>query len=333
MRVVPPTALHKSAMKQAYSVDDLPWHLGVDRSRPFAPESLSHLFYCPSYTLLTEEEKTTYSQVIGLAIAEQFVFLEEYLLVPAVEGVLDKLGRRLDPVLRQCLLDFIIEEYKHSEMFWRLLEAAAPDWYAERQAKVYQATGGRKTLLEWLTNHPTFFVLWIWMGVLFEERTIDLHRKYSADPKVDPLFKEVHRFHMLDESRHVRIDEHLLKEIYLPAPDWVKRLNVALMKRILGMYTAPKLAPMKAIGLMIERHPRLAEHEATFRRDIAGLRQNRAFQTANYSRQVLPQTFHHLDQFPEMRGLGDALPLYSHDPHSPDPQQEPHDDRPVAEHG
>ena len=129
MKLAAADGLHERARTKAYTIDDVPYANGVDRSRGYAPASISHLAYTPSYERLNEEERRMYSQGIGLAIAEQFIFLEEHLLIPALEGVMARIGRRIDPTVRMCFLDFIAEEYKHSAMFWRLLETAEPELY------------------------------------------------------------------------------------------------------------------------------------------------------------------------------------------------------------
>jgi hypothetical protein len=175
---------------------------------------------------------------------------------------------------------------------------------------VYRQSNLKRRALSLMTDWPTVFAFWVWLGVLFEERTIDLYKKYDADPSVDPLFKEVHYFHMLDEARHVRIEEHLLAEVYDPSPSWLKQVNVALLNQVLGLFTHPKTSPKVAIEHVMQRSPRLREFAAEFDRDIKALGENVAFQQANYSRDVLPQTFGLLDEYPEMAGLTKGLPLY-----------------------
>ncbi|MBC7545089.1 MAG: diiron oxygenase [Candidatus Sericytochromatia bacterium] len=311
MKLAAPEQLHERARVKAFTADDIPYAMGVDHGRGFAPTSMCHLSYTPSYERLNEAERRLYSQIVGQAIAEQFIFLEEHLLIPALEGVMQRMGGRLGTTLRMCFLDFIAEEYKHSDMFWRLLETAYPDQYPQREAAVYRQSKLKARMLTLMTDWPTFLTVWIWLGVLFEERTIDLFRKYEADPAVDPLFKEVHRFHMLDEARHVRIEEHLLAEVYDRTPAWQRQLNARLLNRVLRMFTHPSTSPRVAIEIVMQRHPRLRAFAAEFDRDIAGLGQNMTFQQANFSRGVLPQTFNLLDEYPEMTHLREGLPLYN----------------------
>jgi hypothetical protein len=310
MKLAEPERLHERAREKAFGIDAVDYATGVDKTRPYAPASLCHLAYSPSYERLNAEERLIYSQVVGLAIAEQFIFLEEHMLIPALEGVMARMGRKLGTSLRMCFLDFIEEEYKHSEMFWRLLETAEPEMYKVRQPMVYRQSNFKRRALSLITDWPTVFAFWVWLGVLFEERTIDLYKKYEADPSVEPLFKEVHWYHMLDEARHVRIEEHLLAEVYNPSPSWLKSVNVTLLNQVLGLFTHPKTSPRVAIEHVMRRSPRLRQYAAEFERDIRALGENPGFQQANYSRDVLPQTFGLLDEYPEMAGLTTGLPLY-----------------------
>lgn len=311
VRLIDPAKLHAQAELHHVRLESLPWADGVDASRPFAPETLAQLYYAPSWELLDADDRREYARVVGLALAEMFIFLEEMLLVPAVAAFAAKRRKTLDPALLACLNDFVEEERVHSEMFKRLLAAADPAAGPARKPRVY---GGRVLVnlaLRTMMRFPEVFICWIWLAQFFEERTIDLFRQYQAAPEVEPLFTAVHRAHMVDETRHVSIDHHLVAALWDPAPLWLRRVNVWLLSRILGLFTAPTTSPTQAVAAMIARAPRLEAHRETFMRDIAGLRDNEAFQRANYSREVLPRTFALMDRYPELEGVRAAVPLYT----------------------
>ncbi|MNS25667.1 P-aminobenzoate N-oxygenase AurF [compost metagenome] len=309
--LIDPAILHRQATQHAFDLDTIPWAQGIDPTRHFAPEAMAQLYHSPSYQLLDADERREFSRVVGLALAEMFIYLEEILLVPAVGTFMAKRGDRLSPDLRACLVDFIEEERKHAEMFWRLLELAAPEAYPTRKPLIYGARPIKNLGLQVMVRLPEVCLCWLWLALIFEERTIDLYRKYQAAPEADPLFASVHRYHMQDETRHVSIDQHLLAELWDPAPMWLRRLNVKLLSGILGMFTSPTTSPMTAVDAVIAKSPRLQARRADFERDIAGLRENMAFQQAHYSREVLPRTFALMDRYPEMAAIRTALPLYT----------------------
>ena len=88
LSVIDAGQLHRQAQKQVFSIEDIPFGEGVDRAKPYAPETLSQLYFTPSYSHFDDRERLLYNQVIALAICEQFIFLEEHLLIPAVENLL-----------------------------------------------------------------------------------------------------------------------------------------------------------------------------------------------------------------------------------------------------
>jgi hypothetical protein len=306
--LVNPRQLHEQALKQAFSLDAIPFDQGVSATSAWAPRAFVPHAYLPSYELLDEGDRAVCAQFAGLAIAELFIYLEEAILVPAVEQVLASRGSALGADLRHCLLDLIEEEHKHTEMFWRLLERARPDWYPTRQLRFQR--GGKRLATRLMTRHPDTFIAWVWVALLFEELTIHVYRHYRDDATVDPLFREVHRFHMLDEARHFRIEQHLLKAFWDPAPFALRAVNARLFGLIMARFVSPRL-PLRALELVFERSPHLRAHEARFRQDIFALAHNDAYQQAYYSRDALPLTFQTFDAYPEMDLLAKILPAYT----------------------
>ncbi len=306
--LVNPRQLHEQALKQAFSLDAIPYEQGVSESLAWAPLAFVPHAYLPSYELLDAGDRALCAQFAGLAIAELFIYLEESILVPAVEQALARRGSALGADLRHCLLDLIEEEHKHTEMFWRLLERARPDWYPNRQLRFQR--GGKRLATRLMTRHPDTFIAWVWVALLFEELTIHVYRHYRDDAAVEPLFREVHRFHMLDEARHFRIEQHLLKAFWDPAPLALRQLNARLFGLIMARFVSPRL-PLKALDLVFERSPHLKVHAPRFRQEILALANNGAYQQAYYSREALPLTFQTLDAYPEMHLLEKILPAYT----------------------
>src|SRR5579872_5068884 len=94
-------AINEQAKKNAFPLDEIPWQLGVDQQKLWGPEDFSHLYYCDAYSLLNDEEKRFYNQVHGTWIAEQFVFLEELLLVNGLNSLMACMGGRIRPEMRE----------------------------------------------------------------------------------------------------------------------------------------------------------------------------------------------------------------------------------------
>ncbi len=307
LSLVDPARLHQQALQNVVSLDSIPFAAGLTAGKRWAPESLIYFSYLPSRHLLTDDDMAFLGEFTALAICEQFIYLEGDILVPAVEHLLARKRGAIGAELRHCMIDLIEEEHRHTEMFWRLLETARPEWYPERKTRIHRAA--RRQLVQLMSRMPETFMPWVWMGLLFEEITVHLYRQYSRDPAVDPLFTEVHRAHMLDETRHFRIEQHLLREVWEPASPGVRAFNARLFGGIMARFVAPN-SPFQALRLLLDHAPHLRQYEATFAADLRELHRNEGFQRNFYSREALPMTFATLDAHPEMAIVSRSVPLY-----------------------
>lgn len=311
LALVDPTILHRQAVARPLDLDKLPWAAGVNPEGWFAPESMTHLLQSPSYRYLNEDERRRYAQVVAFAKAELFIYFEEHLLGPVVQRLLSEPNRfHLRAELVDCLQDFYAEEVQHTEMFWRLLEASAPALYPKRELRIYRSYFSLKLLPGALTRFPDTLIFWVWLAMFIEELTVDLYRQYHEDSRAEPLFKAVYHAHMLDETRHVSIDHHVLESLWETAPMWLRRVNVALLDHVISKVTSPVAAPRAAIEELIQHSPSLEAYRAEFFRDISALGGNMVYQEAHYSRATLPRTFGLLDKYPEMQALRKGFPAY-----------------------
>ena len=306
-------AINEQARRNQFDIEAIPWSLGIDRARFWGPEAMSHLYYCPSYQLLTDEEKRYYNQVHACGICEQFVFLEEILLVKGIQRLADKMGSRLAAPMREAMQTFVVEEIKHGEMFSRLLKLADPEAYARERFVVYRLSKFELGFLDLCLEFPETFVWWVWIAVLFEEKTLDFYRKYKDAPDqgiVDPLFHAIHKFHAKDEVRHFQLDHHFVDMFWAPAAGWKKFVNEKIFHKMMYSFTHPRRTVRHALDRTIAKFPRLAEHRERLLAEVLEVFRNRQWQEAFYSRDVLPQTFALFDRFPELHHMQDAFPLY-----------------------
>jgi fatty acid desaturase len=308
---VPPVQeINAESRARAFRIEDLDWR-PADRDRWFAPECMSHLYFTPVYQELTPEERLGYNQAFAEGISEQFVFLEQVLLVRGLKSFLLRCERQLpQPMVEACQF-FIQEEDKHSEMFRRLLVEANPAVYEKETFHVYRLDASERRFMDRSMEDPTFYLWWIWVATLFEEKTIDFHRKYQNErDRVDPMYASVHRHHCLDELRHLQMDHHFVEALWVPAPAWKKALNVHMLQRIMWSFVHPRRTVVAAVGELVKRHTRLEPMRDRLVREGMGVASLRAWHEATYSRQTLPNTFALFDRFPELHGMSTVLPLY-----------------------
>lgn len=322
MNVLPLETIRKRADQNAYSIDSIDWSRGPDFSRLFFPEHLTPLAHTPIYQELTPDERRTYNQIYGTAINEQFIFLEDRFLVRIVRDLRSRTRHDLPADLVEALDLFFVEEVKHTEMFRRLARATDPERYARADFSYLRLGRLEDAMLAYMGKRPDFFVYWVWLALAFEEKTIDYYRHYQRhmkerpDAPLCPLYTEVHRFHMLDEVRHVQIDHHLIHVFYDRCGALVRKLNFALLARTLRAYTRPRRTNMRIVEELVRRCPRLAPRLDDMKAQLRGLATCREWQEITYSRKNVPQTFAMFDAYPEMHALAGSV-LLCYDPHAP----------------
>lgn len=309
---VPPIErINQLSKEKGYGIEDLDWK-SPDMDKLHAPECMSHLYFTPLYDELTPEERLTYNQAFAEGVAEQFVFLEQVLLVRGLRAFLRLGGKSLpDPLIEACEF-FVQEEDKHSAMFRRLLLESNPEVYEKTVFDIYRLTAQEEKFLATSLESPTLFLWWIWVATVFEEKTIDFHKKYqAARDGMDPMHMRVHRFHCLDELRHLQMDHHFVEALWVPAPWWKRELNAWLFEKVMTSFVRPRRTVIASVNRMVRRHPRLEPMQSRLIEAGMSVHRSRAWHEATYSRETLPNTFALFDRFPELHRMSALLPLYS----------------------
>lgn len=316
--VVPPIAeINRASKVNRFSEDDINWR-PTDPERFHAPESLSHLAYTSVYSELTPEERLTYNHAFADGLSEQFAFLEEELLVRGLKSFLSKAGKSQTADMVEACDFFIEEEEKHSKGFRRLLMESRPEVYEKNRFNVYRLSPGERRFLDVSMDHPTFFLWWVWVATLFEEKTMEFHKAYQANREtVDSLYQEVHKYHAMDELRHFQMDHHFIHALWEPAPAWKKRLNVHLFERMMWSFAHPRRTVTAAVNVLVQRHPRLEPMRDRLIREGMEVAHDRRWHECTYSRTTLPETFHLFDMHPELHGMSRIFPLYEPRPRPP----------------
>jgi hypothetical protein len=167
-----------------------------DSTQKFLPDGLSLV---KRLDFLTEAERTFVSRIQGRTYANLFGLVERFVNAKVLE-----LGRRHafgDQIALEALVRFSDEELKHQELFRRIEVLAAevmPDGYhfaldANEVARV-------------VLCKPTWSVLALTCLIELYTQT---HYKESIAPdgQLSELFRDVFRFHWMEESQHAVLDE------------------------------------------------------------------------------------------------------------------------------
>jgi hypothetical protein len=195
-----------NSQKVAWKEDEILAGRQFDFSKRFLPNKLCGV---DDIECLNDAERRTLNQIMGNAYCHIFAFVEEFIIPTITEAALqDAHG---DKVRFRALLRFAEEELKHQELFRRSIDlfnqgfgstcGLLPDREAVAQAvrsKSQLAVLCLTTVIEWFTQ---------------------LHyREHVRDHSgLDELFRDLLKFHWMEEAQHAKLDTLLIDEIAVRA--------------------------------------------------------------------------------------------------------------------
>jgi hypothetical protein len=274
----------------------------VDYGKRFLPEEFSPLYYTPSYRVLTEAQRLRYNQLQALYFNEQIIFFETAIGRRVLEALLRE---SLPPQLTKGLRQFLEEEQQHTEMFRRLNQHCAPQFYGAGHFYFIQLPRAWMAALSWATQHPRFFPMFLWLMLLQEERSLFYSRRVIAQrEELEAHFVKTHRTHLSDEVGHVRWDEELIEALWHRANPLLRKVNAELFSWMLGeFFNAPKRAQLRVVHELAREFPTLRELVPKMQRQLLALCQDGRYQMSLYSREIVPRAFARFDESPEFHSL------------------------------
>lgn len=167
-----------------------------DFRRKFLPDGLTHVNDLP---FLTADEKRVMSQVQGRTYAGVFGLAERFISAKTLElAVAHGLG---DQAALEGLVRFSDEELKHQELF-RRIEAAI----AAKTPGGYVLVADANDLARTVLRKSTWSVLALTCMVeLFTQ--VHYRESIERDEELSDLYRDVFRFHWLEECQHAVMDE------------------------------------------------------------------------------------------------------------------------------
>jgi hypothetical protein len=168
----------------------------VDLARKLMPDGLSLATRLP---FLDAPACRFFSQVQGRTYANMFGLIERFVNAK----VLDHSRRHFfgDQIALEAMVRFSDEELKHQELFRRIERLAAHD-----MRPGHRFTHDANAVAGVVLGKSTWSVLAL---ICFIELVTQVHFKESIQPDegLCPLFKDVFRFHWMEESQHAILDE------------------------------------------------------------------------------------------------------------------------------
>jgi hypothetical protein len=192
----------EGSVKQAWTVDDCFQSRDFDFAKPFLPERIAGV---SGIGCLDDDEKRLLNQIRANSYCHIFAFVEEY-IVPMVmdHARADVYG---DETRLWSLLRFAEEETKHQQM----LRRACEQFEAGFGVSCGLVPGREAVAQAVLDTSPLTALLLTSMIEWFTQLHYVEHVRDRAE--LDELFRDILRFHWIDESRHARMDSLLIDEI------------------------------------------------------------------------------------------------------------------------
>jgi hypothetical protein len=190
------------SVTNAWSVDDCFQGRDFDFTKPFLPDRIAGV---SGIGCLSGIEKRKLNQIRGNSYCHIFAFVEEYIVPMVVDHARgDVYG---DETRLWSLLRFAEEEVKHQEM----LRRACRQFEAGFGTSCGLVPGREEVAGVVLGTSPLTALLLTSMIEWFTQLHYVEHVRDRAE--LDELFRDILRFHWIDESRHARLDSLLIDEV------------------------------------------------------------------------------------------------------------------------
>jgi len=196
--------LHTS-IKAAWKEEDILKNRDFDYGKRFLPNRLAGV---DEIACLDEREKLKLNQIIGNAYCHIFAYVEEFIVPQTLEAAQrDVYG---EEARLRALIRFAEDETKHQQMFRRSMALFEKGFGIacgvipgrEEVAKVVLGKSRLCSLL--LTSMIEWFT--------------QLHyvEHVRSDERLDGLFRDLIKYHWIDEATHAKLDSLLINEIVGP---------------------------------------------------------------------------------------------------------------------
>jgi hypothetical protein len=196
--------LHNS-LKVAWTEEDVLQNRDFDYSKRFLPNRLAGV---DEIACLDASEKLKLNQIIGNAYCHIFAFVEEFIVPQALEEAQREVYGEESRL--RALIRFAEDEIKHQQMFRRSMALFEKGFGVScgvipGREDVARVVLGKSRLCSLLL---TSMIEWF-TQVHYVEHV-------RADEQLDGLFRDLIKYHWIDEATHAKLDSLVINEIVGP---------------------------------------------------------------------------------------------------------------------
>ena len=182
--------------------DDVLADRNFDFSKRFLPNRLTGV---DDIGCLSENEKRQLNQIMGNGYCHIFAFVEEFIIPTVTEEVMkDVYG---DEVRARSLLRFAEEELKHQELFRKSVELFGQGFGSE-----CGLIPGREEVAKVVRSKSKLAVM-ILTAIIEWFTQLHYIEHVRDDSDLDGLFRDLLRFHWMEEAQHAKLDTLLIGEV------------------------------------------------------------------------------------------------------------------------
>jgi hypothetical protein len=211
---------------------DLDWSIDVDPYNPdrdLFPEALIPLPDVPSYRKLPERDKQTHRLGLACWMLSQFLHGEQGALFAACQ--VTEAVQWLDGKLYGSTQ--VVDEGRHVEVFYRYI--------SEKLGKLYTVNDNLFTLIDALMTDGRWDLKFLGMQIMIEGLALGAFGMMRQTSR-EPLLRELLKYVITDEARHVHYGVVALREFYKGLPekerrereDWAFEVAVLMRNRFLA---------------------------------------------------------------------------------------------------
>ena len=219
-------------VSQWNATTDLDWSIDVDpydTRKDLFPEALSPLPDIPTYRNLSEREKLTHRHGLSAWMLSQFLHGGQGALFAAcqVTEAIEWLDGKLYGSTQ------VVDEGRHVEVFYRYL--------SEKLGKLYTVNDNLYTLIDALMTDGRWDLKFLGMQIMIEGLALGAFGTMRQTSR-EPLLRELLKYVITDEARHVHYGVVSLREFYRTLPprelrereDWAFEVAVLMRNRFLA---------------------------------------------------------------------------------------------------